>query len=127
MNRLLFHPRLQSVTAVFLLLVFVASMTGCSFYRVKTLDPLTREAFVKEAQKKGKYIILHTGEEAWHLKNIEVDNNSGQISGVIDTLPANHLNYKTVKPEPKPSRIRGGDYLDDKDKPTHEIHIYSTV
>jgi hypothetical protein len=125
-KRLMLLKKSQSLTAWFLLVAHINFMVSCSYYRVKTLDHLNNESVTKQIQKKEKYIILHDGEEAWHLKNIVIDNDRQNIIGVIETLPANHQYYKTAEPRPKTNPYHYRDWEPHyKDKPIYEIHIYT--
>jgi hypothetical protein len=134
--KLLPSRRAHSSIANLLLFVYVFFVSGCSFYRAKTLDPLNQEAFVEQMKEKKKYVILHTGsptndtisntESAWHLKDIVVDSDNKKLTGVIDPLAANHQYYKTTRPAPKANRYNSKDYGRPEDKPIHEIHIYTT-
>lgn len=103
--------------AMFLLLVFVHFITGCqTFYKVNT-GSNTPES-IAQMQKENKYFILHEGDKVWHLKDLVINEDQMAISGIIDTLPADHQYYKTTRPE------RGTPYKPAKGHPTYEVHLY---
>ena len=113
-------PEMSMVT----LLVYVAAIVGCNYYRVKPLEPLTHEAAMEQVRKAEKYLILHQGEQAWHFHNVSIDEVSQEMTGEIESLPADHFYYKTAKHK-RPNR-----YKFDRDKnksPTREVHIYTSV
>lgn len=105
--------------ATLLLIVFVPFITGCqTFYKVNS-SPASPEA-IAQMQAAKKYIILHEGDEAWHLKDMALHNEQLIISGILETLPDTHQYYKTTNPK------YNNPYKPSKGNPTYEVHIYAT-
>jgi len=116
----------QSIAGVVLLIVYAFFVAGCSYYRVKTLDPLNSASIAKAMRDQKKYVILHTHIGDFHLKDVGLNNDKQEISGVIEVLPANHQYYKKAKPHGA-NRYSHGDYMNPADRPIHEIHIYTDL
>src|SRR5690606_28739879 len=91
------------------------------YYRVNTIDPLSNGAIIEQVRNKSKYIILHYEEKAWHLKDITLNEASQELVGVLESLPSNHMYYKTAKGDKKANRYRSTNRLE---RPIYEVHIY---
>jgi hypothetical protein len=108
------------------LIAYVNLAIGCSYYGVNPLEPLSQESVIEQIQKKDKYIILHQGEKAWHLKDIIINDAGQEMKGNIEPVPSNHVYYKTAKKEHKANRYKKG-HTNKNDLPIHEVHIYTTL
>ena len=92
-------------------------MVGCSFYRVKPIQPVTEENINQVPVY--KYIILHYGNEAWHLTGLTLDNDKKELTGTLEPLDALHMQYFTP-------RIPGANHYKAKEgNPTVEVHVYA--
>lgn len=109
----------QAEISIILLILFINFIIGCTYYKVTTLpnDP----TLLDQLQKNKKYIILHQGSAAWHLKDISLNETSKELTGTIETLSTNHLYYLNTKPKGANSynKKKSGD-------PTYEVHIYAS-
>jgi hypothetical protein len=114
--------QLPSAGALLLIVIYVTTVIGCSYYKVNTIDPLSNEAIIEQVKRKKKYIILHYEEEAWHLKDITLDDASQELKGTLEALPPNHMYYKTAKGEKKANRYKSAKEW--QDRPVYEVHIY---
>ena len=111
--------------AIAVLVVYAIAILGCSYYKVKTLEPLSTQALADEVKNKKKYIILHLGDSVWHFKNVMVNETSHEITGTTEELPANHFYYKTARKNQRPNKYKH-DSRDRSNSPIYEIHLYST-
>ena len=109
--------------STFLLFVYLIYLAGCSYYNVSNMDPITGKSIIKQVIKKDKYIIVHFESKAWHLNNITIDNGAQLMIGTLETLPENHMYYKTAKLKNAANRYRNNG-LKKTDRPIHEIHLY---
>lgn len=106
-------------------LIACTMFTGCSYFKVNTMEPITEEALASEIQNKKRYIILHHDQKVWHLKNATVDETSHVITGTTETLPANHYHFKSAKKYKRANRFKY-DTQRKFDSPIYEIHLYAT-
>ena len=106
-------------------LIYIFLTIGCYYYKVNTLDPLSNESIAEQVQKKGKYIIIHQGNDVWHLTDVVVNEPGQEIKGTVQTLSLNHRYYATAKSDHVPKHyVPKGKSADN---PIHEIHIYTFV
>lgn len=110
--------------SLMILAAYMNMIFGCSYYKVNTLEPLSTESVIKQVENKAKYIIVHKGEKAWHLKEIIVNDSIQEMTGVIEKLPLNHLYYSTAKKGKRANLYRPVPKR--RDNPIHEIHIYTS-
>ncbi len=115
--------RLLPGISFFMILVYLNLVIGCSYYKVGTLDPLSKEALIEKIQSKKKYIILHYEKKVWHLVNVTLKDADQEMSGSLEPLPSNHMYYLTAKKENRANRLK--EKVKEKDNPIHEIHIYT--
>lgn len=102
------------------IMVLLLTTQSCYYYRVnKTTEPVV--VTVQKSQDAEKYIILHLGDNAWHISDITIGTDS--ISGKAFPLKG-HEYYKTTDPD-KPNRYRATVLHDQKDV-LSEVHIYAT-
>jgi hypothetical protein len=103
--------------AMFLLIIFVHFITGCqTYYKVKPGSGSPES--IAQMQKDNKYFILHEGDNAWHLKDLVLNEDELVITGIIETLPDSHQYYKKTNPE------YANRYKPAKGNPTYEVHFY---
>jgi hypothetical protein len=99
------------------LLAFINLLVGCQFYyKVNRIQPVSNEAVGQATLN--KYVILHQGNEAWHLSNVTLDNDKNELLGTIESLPSDHYFYTKTK-------VPGANkYKPHYQNPTIEVHIY---
>lgn len=105
--------------SLFVLFAFLNMLTGCHYYMVNSVHPTTGDnSVVNDALSKQKYFILHQGNKAWQMSNIEVNEDKQELTCNTSQLPGDHLYYMSTKAQGvtryKPSR----------GNPTYEVHIY---
>ncbi len=120
MSAIIEYPGRASVIAI---LLTAAIAGGCNYYKVTTPEPLNNNSIAAQVENRTKYIVLHQGGNAWHLKGISVDESREKISGTIEILSPNHLYYQRSK---RKSAIPYQSNKYKTDLPIHEIHIYSS-
>ncbi len=102
--------------------IYLNLIWGCSYFKLNSVNPLNQASISEQAQKMGKYIILHYEERVWHFTNITVDDSSQELYGQLEILPSHHFNYTKAKKEGKPYQFEsGGPKID---RAINEIHIY---
>ncbi len=109
--------RLQ-IVAIVVLFSFLNLSIGCHYYKVKTANSV--ETSFKEIRNQSKYIILHQGEKAWHLKNIVLNEETKELRGVIEKVDYNHRSYINAGP----GFVHR--YKPRMEDPTYEVHIFAT-
>lgn len=112
--------------SIILLFAYVHFVIGCSYYKVTHADSI--EPVADQIRNNSKYFIVHQGANAWHLAKIVLDNETEVVTGTLEPLPKNHLQYLKTKPE-GPNRIRTKDRpsihrFSPENDPTYEVHFY---
>jgi hypothetical protein len=95
-------------------------MDGCYYYKV-TRPETPPEPTLLQLQTKNKYIILHAGDQVWHLTNIVADENA--VKGEISFLTG-HKMYKTTNPTTINRYRKKRVESHDQSEVIHEVHIY---
>jgi hypothetical protein len=103
--------------SLFMLFAFLNLLTGCHYYKVNRIQPVNNKAI--DQVQLNKYIILHQGNEAWHLSNVSLNNDRNELIGTIEKLPLDHQYYMKTK---VPGANR---YKPSEGNPTIEVHIYT--
>jgi len=85
--------RLGKYLSIILVFAFLNMLGGCYYYKVVTSDDPPPEV-IRAQQDKGKFFILHSGDQAWKFSDIRVSNDS--ITGEITPLQG-HEYYKTKR------------------------------
>ena len=81
--------------SLFTLFAFLACQPGCMYYyKVNQVDNYSEEK-IDSFEQQGKYFILHQGEQAWHLYDFTISNDT--ISGKITSQLDYHVNYLNPK------------------------------
>jgi hypothetical protein len=106
-----------SLTSFFLILIVLNLNTGCYYYKVTAKAGLTPED-LRWAEFNGKYLILHSGNSAWHLRESGIQDE--RFSGVLIPLPDSRLQYKTCDPKHlNMYKKKNTNYIDD------QLHLYA--
>jgi hypothetical protein len=66
-----------------------------------------------------KYLILHSGAQAWHLKYAVLSDDKTNLSGKVEEVSSNHKYYLKAKGNRR--------YKSKEGDPTQEIHLYAPV
>jgi len=132
-NKLLQHFSLEKMKVSFkslapgisimILVAFLNLLFNCSYYKVRTIDPPTNASVTEQVKNREKYIMIHSGEKAWHYKDITLSDSGKEITGVLEPIRSNHLYYLNAK------KKSGGHLYKSNpaktDLPIHEIHIFT--
>jgi hypothetical protein len=97
-------------------LLLLLALSGCSYYRMSLIKDKSGEK-VMALQEENHYLILHSGDQSWHLENISLLDST--LSGELETISRDHNIYRPETSRP-PYRCNPTDmkYL------LKEIHIY---
>lgn len=112
------NPQFTSCLSVLLTCAFLNLIVSCSYYNVKDLTT-NSEIISKQLDdfnKSQSYIIMHSGENTWHLNNIVLSEADKTISGNVELLSAIHT---PIKPR-NSKRIHR---YNSSQKPLNEVHI----
>lgn len=107
--------------SLLLLISFLNLVVGCSYYRIKSTDANSMATKIKPETPKGmtKYIVVHFGDEKWHLSNVTFNEDSKEVSGTLQSLDESHTLF-----QPKANKT-GGKFKPSKSNKTAEVHIYT--
>lgn len=106
---------------ILVLFIFISLIDGCSYYRATELptDSSNFGSQYNSIVKNDRYVIIHSGDKIWHLKNLVVNENTKEITASITTVDSSHTLFP-LKAN-KESRV----YNKSKAKKTLEIHFYT--
>jgi hypothetical protein len=115
------NNKLASFLSVFLTLIFLNLVVGCSYYNVRsvTTSPETIAGQVDDFAKNQKYVIIHSGSDIWHLNNLEVNESDKSISGIVQEVGATHV-PKKARESRRTHKNKGGENV------LNEVHFYIT-
>lgn len=126
------RPWQQAVSL--LLIVAIANLSAsCHYYKVKRVRQPAPMQTTTLAGQYGKYFILHSGGEVWHLSDITVSEAGQTLSGTLGELSPSHEAY--LKDEDR-ARVNVGPahpagrhhrYKPARDSPYYEVHIYTAT
>jgi len=104
-----------------LLIAFLNLVVGCSYYKIKSIDANSMSSKINPETQEGKakYIIIHSGNEKWHLSDVTFNDDTKEVSGTLDRFDESHNLY-----EPKPNK-HGSRYKINKVDKSTEVHIYT--
>lgn len=103
--------------SIFLVFAFLNTLGGCFYYKVVTSEDPYPEV-ISTQQEAAKFIILHSGEQAWKFSDIIISDDTivGQISPLLG-----HEYYKTT-PHKKANRYKVRPKKDESEV-INEVHI----
>ncbi len=105
-------------TAIIAMIVLLCISSSCSFYRVVPQDQFTSQS-VMQYEDAGRYLILHRSDEAWHMSDIQLNNDSMLVK--LDFNLGYHSNYLNPK-------MKGLNEFKKKKEPDviREVHLYTS-
>ncbi len=109
--------RYLNLISIITLVSFLNLLISCSYYKVVT--PKSLELEIQTMELSEKYVIVHYGDEVWHLDSAQFDNEKKVLIGIKKPLSNEHEFYKTAHPHiPSQYKQRLGE------EPIIEIHLY---
>lgn len=113
------NKRLSSFLSMCLTLLFLNLIIGCSYYNVKsvTTTPETLASHIDDFAKNQQYVVIHSGQDIWHLSNLEVNEQEKTMSGKVEYIAENHIPKKPR--ESKTTHLYSG-----KKEVLNEVHFY---
>ncbi len=122
LNFFIKNKKTASFLSVFLTLLFLNLVIGCSYYNVRSLTTSseTIAAQIDEFSKNQQYVIVHVGSDIWHLSNLEVNESDKSIAGVVQELASKHISKKPRESKTTHIYKGGKDVL-------NEVHFYITT
>lgn len=115
------HQKLRSALSVLLTLALLNLITGCSYYRLKTVpqqDYAETAQQIKAFNEAQKYIVLHKNNASLHLENPVVNEDNLELSGTVTMLSEEHTAKRQVETK------RSYRYKPGLKNPLNEVHIY---
>lgn len=113
------NKKLTSFLSLVLTLSFLNLLTGCSYYNVRSLQtsPETLASQLDEFSENQNYVVIHSGQEIWHLSSLEVNEQEKTMSGIVQEIGVSHI---PKKPREKKTTHR---YSGNKEV-LNEVHFY---
>ncbi len=115
------HKTLRTGLSVLIVIALLNLVTGCSYYRVKTVppqDPRETAQQIKAFNEADKYIILHKNNASLHLANPVVNEDNLELSGTVTMLSEEHEAERIIETG------RSYRYKKKNTFPSNEIHIF---
>jgi sporulation protein YlmC with PRC-barrel domain len=110
----------SKIISIITLFAFLNLSVSCSYYTVKPI-PTKPDNFASQynsIKKKERYVILHSGNEIWHISDIELNEDKKELTATLGEVDYSHTLYPIGKNET--SRR----YYSEKSRKTFEIHLY---
>lgn len=101
---------------------FLNLCLGCSYYKSKPIqtNPDNFATKYKSINKNDRYVIIHSGNETWHLNNLEINEDKKEITASLMPVAENHALY------PLKEHQKSRHYKKSKTSgKTLEIHFYT--
>ncbi len=119
LNFFIKNRKFTSFLSVFLTLLFLNLVIGCSYYNVRsvTTSSETIAEQIDEFVKNQKYVIIHSGPDTWHLSNLELSEDDKTMSGTVQHLGSKHISRKSRETKRTHQYSGGKEVL-------NEVHFY---
>lgn len=100
--------------AIFVILAMLHLSTGCNYYQYQTAEST---ASGLEKIDETKYVIVHMEDQAFHLANLEIDQEKQQLFGHMLSILPKHRGHL------EPLSQQGLLYFPSDESPTNEVHL----
>ncbi len=113
------NKKFSSFLSLFLTLLFLNLIIGCSYYNVRdvTTSPETMSSQIDDFSKAQNYVVIHSGQTIWHLNNLVLNEENKTISGNVQQISNNHIPFK-------PREKKRVHRYDSKQTPLNEVHFF---
>ena len=109
----------SKIISIIMIFAFLNFTVGCSFYKSKQI-PTSSDNFAnqyKSINKNERYIIIHSGNETWHLNNVVLNEDKKEMTALLREIDENHSLYSA-----KGKKISKQSYKSNK---ALELHFYT--
>ena len=125
-KKLIFSPlqfflknhKFTNILSILLTCAFINLIVSCSYYNVKDLttssDTISKQ--LDDFNKAQSYIVIHSGENIWHLNNIVLNEEDKSLFGSAQSLTDQHI---PIKPRAYQKTHR----YKSNQNPLNEVHI----
>lgn len=118
---------LRKCLALFMIVVLTELTISCRYYYTYSSDSNATLQKVDKLAKSPNYMIVHQSDLAYHLRGIKIDNDAQTISGTLEKLPFDHMQYLETKPWPGSSnryRKKSKNIMLNSPYVVNEVHVY---
>jgi hypothetical protein len=123
-NTILFQSirKNSKIISILMTFAFLNMCIGCSYYKAKTIqtNPDNFATKYKSIDKNNRYMIIHSGDQIWHLNNLVVNEDKKEITGSLMPVSESH----TLYPLKKYQNSRAYNKSKSSGKPL-ELHFYT--
>jgi hypothetical protein len=109
------------IISIIMTFAFLNTCIGCTSYKTKPM-PTNADNFAskyKSINKRDRYVIIHSGDETYHLNNLYIDEDKKEITASLLPVSENHQLY------PLKEHRKSRHYKASKAAKTLEIHFYT--
>lgn len=113
------NQKFTSFLSIILSLAFLNLVTSCSYYNVRSLTTTqkTLAGQLDEFVQTQQYVVIHSGQDIWHLSNLEVNEQEKTMSGLVKEIDAKHISKKPRETKTTHRYTGGKEVL-------NEVHFY---
>lgn len=113
------NKKFTTFLSVFLTLSFLNLILSCSYYNVRsvTTTPETMASQIDDFAKNEQYVVIHSGQDIWHLSKLEVNEHEKTMSGIVEYVATNHI-PKKPRESKTTHNYSGSQYV------LNEVHFY---
>jgi len=101
-----------------LFLAVLLLLSSCTSFNVVSVSPYSAKS-IRQYENEGKYLVLHRENDAWHMYDLEIINDS--INAKLDYYLGYHANY--LNPDKKGRNMYSKSREPDV---TNAIHVYTS-
>jgi hypothetical protein len=119
---------LRKCLALFMIVILVELTISCRYYYTYSSDSNATLQKVEKLVKSPNYMIVHQNDLAFHLRGIKIDNDAQTISGSLEKLPFDHLQYLETKSWPGSSNRylkKSKNLMLNSPHVVNEVHVYT--
>ncbi len=111
--------KLSSFLSMLLTFSLLNLVTGCAYYNVRnvTTTPESMAVQLEEFAQNQQYVVIHSGQEIWHLGEVEVNEQERTIKGLVQEIGVGHISKK-------PREIKRTHRYSGSEEVLNEVHFY---
>jgi hypothetical protein len=113
------RKKFTSFLSIFLTISLLNLLTGCSYYNVRNLTTTseTLAGQINEFAENQQYVVIHSGQDTWHLSALRINEQEKTISGIVQLVGAKHISKKPRETKTTHQYTGGKEVL-------NEVHFY---
>lgn len=113
------NKKVSSFLSMLLTFSLLNLVTGCAYYNVRNLTttPESMVVQIEEFAQNQQYVVIHSGQDLWHLGAVEVNEQEKTITGIVQKIGTSHITKK-------PREIKKTHRYSGNNEVLNEVHFY---